>query len=139
MIVIADASVSIKWFFQASPEEQDAGQAVQLLRLVQSGEVTLVQPPHWLPEVVAVITRVRPDIADQAIDYLTAMEIPIQQDADILKTAARLSRQYSHHLFDTLYHALAIHLDAMFVTADENYYRKVETQGNIQLLKSWEL
>ncbi|NOS75276.1 MAG: type II toxin-antitoxin system VapC family toxin [Methyloglobulus sp.] len=139
MIVIADASVSIKWFFQASPEEQDTGQAVQLLRLVQFGEITLVQPPHWLPEVVAVITRVRPDIADQAIDYLTAMEIQIQQDSVMLKTAARLSRQYSHHLFDTLYHALAIHLDAMFVTADENYYRKVETQGKIQLLKYWEV
>jgi predicted nucleic acid-binding protein len=137
VIVVADASVSIKWFFQSSSEEQDTEQAVQMLRLVHSGEVSLVQPPHWLPEVVAVIARVRPEIAEQAIDYLTAMEIPIQQDADILKTAARLSRQYSHHLFDTLYHALAIHLSADFVTADNNYYRKVETQGNIQLLSDW--
>lgn len=139
MIVVADASVSIKWFFQASPEEQDTEQAVQLLRSVHSGEVTLVQPPHWLPEVIAVITRVRPEIAEQAVDYLTAMELKVQQDADMLKTASRLSRQYSHHVFDTLYHALAIHLNAVFVTTDNNYYRKVETQGNIQLLKSWAL
>lgn len=65
------------------------------------------------------------------------MEIKVQQDADILKTAARLSRQFSHHLFDTLYHALAIHLNAVFVSADELYYRKAETVGCIQLLSDW--
>jgi predicted nucleic acid-binding protein len=110
-----------------------------LFRSVYSGEVTLVQPPHWLPEVIAVITRVRPEIAEQAIDYLTAMELKIQQDAEVLKTAARLSRQYSHHVFDALYHALAIHLSAVFVTVDDNYYRKVETQGHIQLLRDWQV
>jgi predicted nucleic acid-binding protein len=137
MIVVADASVSVKWFFPASAQEQNADRAVQLLLQVQSGQVTLVQPTHWLPEVVAVITRVRPEIADQAIDYLTAMEVKVQQDTDILKNAAHLSRQLSHHLFDTFYHALAIHLNAVFVTADEKYYRKAETVGYIQLLSDW--
>lgn len=96
-----------------------------------------MQPAHWLPEVVAVITRIRPEIADQAIDYLSAMEVKVQQDADILKSAAHLSLQFSHHLFDTLYHALAIQLNAVFVTADELYYRKAETAGCIQLLSDW--
>lgn len=138
MIVVVDASVSIKWFFQASAQEQDIDQAIQLLLQVQSGQVTLVQPTHWLPEVVAVITRIRPEIAEQAIDYLSAMEIKVQQDADILKTASRLSQQFSHHLFDTLYHALAIQLNAVFVTADELYYRKAETTGYMQLLCNWQ-
>jgi predicted nucleic acid-binding protein len=137
MIVVVDASVSIKWFFPASAEEQDTDQAVSVLRQVQSGQVTLVQPAHWLPEVVAVITRIRPKISEQAIDYLSAMEIKVQQDADILKTAARLSQQFSHHLFDTLYHALAIQLNAVFVTVDELYYRKAETTGCIKLLSDW--
>lgn len=87
---------------------------------------------------VAVITRIRPEIAELAIDYLSAMEIKVQQDADIFKTAARLSRQFSHHLFDTLYHALAIHLNAVFVTADDKYYRKAEAMGCIQLLSNWQ-
>lgn len=137
MIVVVDAGVSIKWFFPASAEEQDTDHAIAMLSQVQSGQVTLVQPAHWLPEVVAVIARIRPEIADQVIDYLTAMEIKVQLDADVLKTAARLSRQFSHHLFDTLYHALAIHLNAVFVTADELYYRKAETVGYIQLLSNW--
>jgi predicted nucleic acid-binding protein len=137
MIVVVDASVSIKWFFPATAQEQDTDQAVSVLRQVQSGQVTLVQPAHWLPEVVAVITRIRPEIAEQAIDYLSAMEVKVQQDADILKTAARLSRQFSHHLFDTLYHALAIQLNAVFVTTDEKYYRKAEAVGCIKLLSDW--
>jgi len=137
MIVVVDASVSIKWFFQASAQEQDTEQAIAMLLQVQSGQLTLVQPAHWLPEVVAVITRIRPEIAELAIDYLSAMEVKVQQDSDILKTAARLSGQLSHHLFDTLYHALAIHLNAVFVTADEKYYRKAETMGCIQLLSDW--
>jgi predicted nucleic acid-binding protein len=139
VIVVADASVSIKWFFPTPPEEQDTEQAINLLRQVHSGETTLVQPAHWLAEVIAVITRVRPEIAEQAIDYLTAMELKTQQDADILKAAANLSQQYSHHLFDTLYHALAIQLDAVFVTADDKYYRKAKNQGFIRLLKDWEM
>ncbi|WP_036244591.1 PIN domain-containing protein [Methylobacter tundripaludum] len=65
------------------------------------------------------------------------MEVKVQQDADILKTAARLSRQFSHHLSDTLYHALAIHLNAVFLTADELYYRKTQTVGCIRLLSDW--
>ncbi len=137
MIVVVDTGVSIKWFFPVSAQEQDTDQAVSVLRQVQSGQVTLVQPAHWLPEVVAVITRIRPEIAEQAIDYLTAMEVKVQQDADVLKAAARLSRQFSHHLFDTLYHALAIQLNAVFVSADEKYYRKAETAGCIQLLSDW--
>jgi hypothetical protein len=45
MIVVIDASGSIKWFFPESEQEQDTDQAIQLLRQVQSGRrITLVQP-----------------------------------------------------------------------------------------------
>lgn len=131
------ASALNGFFRHQQRNRTDTDQAVSVLRQVQSGQVTLVQSVHWLPEVVAVITRIRPEIADQAIDYLSAMEVKVQQDADILKTAACLSQQFSHHLFDTLYHALAIHLNAVFVTADELYYRKTGTVGCIQLLSNW--
>jgi predicted nucleic acid-binding protein len=138
MIVVVDASVSCKWFFKASAQEQDTEQAIQLLTQVYSGQVTLVQPAHWLAEVIAVITRVRPEIAEQAVAYLSAMGLKIQQDTDSLTTAVRLSRQLSHHLFDTLYHALAINLNAVFVTADDNYFRKAESLGFIQRLDTWQ-
>jgi predicted nucleic acid-binding protein len=137
MIVIVDASVSCKWFFKESAQEQDTEQAIQLLKQVYSGQVTLVQPAHWLSEVIAVITCVRPEIAEQAVDYLSAMSLKIHQDTESLTTAVRLSRQLSHHLFDTIYHALAINLNAVFVTADDKYFRKAQSLGFIQRLDTW--
>lgn len=137
MIVVADASVSIKWFLPDIEVEEDSDKAVELLKQAGSGSIELIQPPHWLPEVIAVITRIRPEIAEQAIDYLTAMEIKIEQDAEVLKIAAQLSRQLTHHLFDTYYHALAIFNEGLFVTSDNGYYRKAGSLGKIILLNDW--
>jgi len=124
MIVVADASVCIKWFFQDSADDPDNDQAIQLLMQVRSGAVVLIQPAHWSPEVVAVITRVRPTIAEMAIDYLTAVELDVRQNAEVLKLASQLSQTYSHHLFDTLYHALAINSNGVFVTDFVNKSRR---------------
>lgn len=57
MIVVVDVGVSIKWFFPAAAEGQGADQAVSLLRQVQSGQVTLVQPAHWLPSLPAFVRK----------------------------------------------------------------------------------
>jgi hypothetical protein len=44
----------------------------------------------------------------------------------------------NHHLFDTLYHAVALeHEDALLVTADDRYYRKAEHYGTIAVLRDW--
>lgn len=44
----------------------------------------------------------------------------------------RLAIDLKHHLFDTLYHAVALtHSDAVRVTADESYYRKARAMGRI--------
>lgn len=99
----------------------------------------MVFPSHWLVEVIAVITRIQPEIAEVAIDYLTAMELEILQTPETLKIASRLSAQLSHHLFDTLYHALAIETDSIFITADEKYFNKAQAIGHIQLLADYDL
>ena len=44
------------------------------VRIVQFGQVTLVQSAYLLPEVVAMITRIRPEIVEQVIDYLNAIK-----------------------------------------------------------------
>lgn len=139
MKVVADASVCVKWFFPDSPAEQHSEQAIQLLQQVAANQITLIQPSHWLAEVVAVIARIQPDIAELAIDYLTAMELEILQTPETLKTASRLSFQLSHHLFDTLYHALAIETDSVFITADEKYFNKAQGFGHIQLLANYRI
>ena len=51
-----------------------------------------------------------------------------------MKRAADLSIELNHHLFDTLYHAVALEEGATLVTADEVYFAKATGLGNIQRL-----
>ena len=52
----------------------------------------------------------------------------------MLKRAADLSIALNHHLFDTLYHAVALEEGATLVTADETYYGKAKDLGSVELL-----
>lgn len=53
-------------------------------------------------------------------------------------TALDLTVRYQHHLFDTLYHAVALHTPgAVLITADERYYAKARLEGQISLLANF--
>jgi predicted nucleic acid-binding protein len=135
--LVVDASVAVKWFFPDSVVEADTDKAAELLRAVRDGRVELVQPPHWLAEVLSVIARLRPELAAEAIDLLDSMELRTVAQAATYKRAAELAIRLDQHLFDTLYHALAIEEGALLVTADKRYLRKARGPGNIVALKDW--
>jgi predicted nucleic acid-binding protein len=137
MKLVIDASVLVKWIFPESPEESDVGAALALLEEVRQGRVEVVQPPHWLLEVAAVVTRMRPEIAETAIDLFDAMELPVAAEPVVLKRASRMAAQLEHHLFDTLYHAVALERGAVLVTADHRYAVKARPLGGIVLLQDW--
>ncbi len=137
MKLVVDASVTVKWFLPDSSREPDADRAAELLRAIGDGRVELLQPPHWLAEVTAVIARLRPELAAAAIDLLDAMELATAADAGLYKRASRLAQQLDQHLFDTLYHAVALENDALLVTADDRYLRKAVRLGNIVALDAW--
>lgn len=137
MKLVVDASVAVKWFLPEPSREPDADRAATLLRAVRDGEVELLEPPHWLAEVAAVLTRLRPGIAAEAIDLMDAMELETAAGAELYKRASHLARQLNQHLFDTLYHALALENDALLVTADDRYLRKAGQLGNVVALDEW--
>ena len=136
--LVVDASVAVKWFLRDSNEEKDVSPALDLLIGVGKNSIELIQPPHWMAEVTAVLSRLQPDLADDAIDLLDAMEIPTTEDGNLYKLASHLAAGLNHHLFDTLYHALAIQQKATLVTADHRYYRKSKQRGSICLLADFE-
>lgn len=140
MILVLDASVVIKWFFRDDPTEQHAQQALQILSAVGTGEVKLVQPPHFMAEVSAVLAREKPVKAQTDIIDLLNIEWRVADSAAIYTTAISLAASLDHHLFDTLYHAVALHQsDAMLVTADVRYYNKAKEAGHVILLESFSL
>lgn len=48
--------------------------------------------------------------------------------------------RYQHHLFDTLYHAVALHTpNAVLITADARYHAKARLEGQISLLADFSI
>ena len=131
--LVVDASISVKWFVR-TPLEANQPQALEILKGIGENRFDVIQPPHWMAETIAVLTRLLPHKAGRAIDLLDAMEIPMEADAADYRLASRLARELDHHLFDTLYHALAIHRDAVLLTEDRRYFRKASGKGHISLL-----
>jgi predicted nucleic acid-binding protein len=138
VILVLDASAAIKWFFQDDPKEQHAQQALAILQAVASGEVQLVQPPHFMAEVSAVLSREKPEQAQVDIADLLNVEWRVAESDAIYATASELAVALSHHLFDALYHAVAMHqANAVLVTADVRYFNKAKHLGRIVLLEDF--
>ena len=138
--VVLDASVIVKWVFADRAEESHSFQALQILQLIKESRIGVVQPPHWLAEAAAVIARLDPDRALQAVSLLYALEFPVMTDVEVYQKACDLSASLAQHVFDTLYHAVALHESgALLVTADERYYRVAHRIGQIVKLKDFVL
>lgn len=138
MIAVVDASVAMKWFLADSPDEHDAHIALGILEDSVAGKVRLWQPPHFIPEMAAVLTRLKPDDALLDVQDLLQLEVERIDDEAIYAQAVELALALDHHLFDTLYHAVALsEPGATLVTADRRYYRKARELGSIGLLENW--
>lgn len=138
--VVLDASVIVKWVFPDRAREAHADRAVGVLRAVHAGRLAVVEPPHWLAEVAAVVTRLAPDRAREVVGLMHAMEFPVLDELEVYLEATRLSAESGQHLFDTLYHAVALDSpDCTLVTADERYYNKAHKEGSIALLRDFDL
>lgn len=130
-----DSSVALKWFLFDDPNESNANQALDLLRGVLTEDYRFVQPPHWIAEVVSVLARKRPAGALDALARLLELDCyEVVQTPSSYARAVALSTTLDHHLFDTLYHAVALEEDAQLVTADRRYFNKAKRLGNIVML-----
>jgi len=132
MRVVVDASVAVKWILVEEDREPHRDRAIDMLQAIRAGRIEVVQPIHWLAEVAAVITRVAPQVSGDALALLHAMELPTLDELQVYVRACELAAGLDHHVFDTLYHAVALSLpDASLVTADERYARKGAKLGRL--------
>jgi predicted nucleic acid-binding protein len=138
VIVVLDASVILKWLLEDPAREPDTEQALAVIESVIRGELEILQPVHWLAEVAAVSVRLSPDTAVRDVEMLAALQFPTTDDPNVMRRATHLAIETSHHLFDTLYHAVALeHDDALLVTADYRYHAKAKRYGTIAALHDW--
>ncbi|HRE53665.1 MAG TPA: type II toxin-antitoxin system VapC family toxin [Candidatus Competibacter sp.] len=135
-----DASVAIKWLIPESPEEQDVPQALALLNALKDERIALYQPAHWEAEIAGVLTRLSPATAVAKIVAIRSLIFTRVNETTVYATACDLAIRLNHHLFDTLYHAVALHTpESILVTADSRYFEKACALGQISLLSSLNL
>jgi predicted nucleic acid-binding protein len=140
LIAVVDASVAVKWFLLDRPTEQHAGLALQILEHSVLGVLPLVQPPHFVAEVCAVLARLKPAGAQDDLSDLLDIRYRTHATPETYVTALDLAIRYQHHVFDTLYHAVALHTPgAVLITADERYYNKARSEGQMTLLADFSL
>lgn len=133
--LVVDASVAAKWFLRDRPDEAHAEKALTILVNSRSGQISLHQPPHFLAEIAAVLARLKPKEAHADLDDLLNMEFRCHNSRSIYLCALELAIRLNHHLFDTLYHAVALSVpQTTLITADDIYYRKARAFGAIRLL-----
>jgi predicted nucleic acid-binding protein len=137
-MVVADASVLVKWLVPPTRGELHVDEAFDLMAQVRGDSVSLVQPPHWLAEVGAVLARLSPDTAAEDVTELHALGLPIDDSVRVYRRAVSLAQRYGQRVFDTLYHAVALERPgAVFVTADERFFRATGGEGAILRLADW--
>jgi predicted nucleic acid-binding protein len=125
MRLVVDASVALKWFLRGQPGE---------LLVDKAEAIAAAIAVHWGAEVISVLARIEPGLVDDALVALDDMRPAINAGVPVLRRAADLSIRLNHHLFDTLYHAVALEEHAVLVTADETYFDKAKSLGGIASL-----
>jgi predicted nucleic acid-binding protein len=129
--LVVDASVALKWFLREMPHEHHLDRAEAVAAALDRADTQLFAPVHWTAEVISVLARVRPTLVDSALLVLDDAHPKVIRGVPILKRAAELTIALNHHLFDTLYHAVALEEQATLVTADAAYFSKAKGFGSI--------
>lgn len=80
------------------------------------------------------LAREEPLFVESAVDLLDEVAFVVADSWRIYRRAAEMSATLNHHLFDTLYHAVALEHGAELVTADKKYFNKACGLGSISLL-----
>jgi predicted nucleic acid-binding protein len=128
---VIDASVAIKWVIRDPAAEPGADKAMAILRAIRARSLSIVQPPHWMLEVLAVIARERPQRAALTLGILETLPYKVVAPLVCYRWGIEFAIRFRQHLFDTLYHAVALEHGATLLTADEAYFARAKDLGSI--------
>lgn len=139
MTIVVDASVVVKWLLSDAEREGETERATRLMTWLIDGREPVVQPVHWLVEVGAVLARLSPKTAEDDLILLRGLDLPYDDGPSVIGRACRLAIDLRQHLFDTLYHAVALETPgATLITADDKYFAGAASLGQIVRLAEWE-
>ena len=140
--IILDACVAAKTFI----DEPDSQEAVNLIISCVKENIQITAPDIFKYEIaqIAVKKSVPLDkvltLFEEAIFKLIDMQTPNRfiwlQGEYICRNGHEKSGFPT--MYDSVYHAMAIINDGVFITSDKRHYEKTKSFGHIALLKDWE-
>ena len=134
VIVTPDASVL------PGNDEQDTDAALALRDGAVAGTLDLVVPQLWIHEVGNTLARRFPDDASELLASLADFGLTeARLDPDWRMRAVSLSVKYGVTFCDAAYHAVALGLGGVYVTADERYVRRASAAGGVSSLRLWQV
>lgn len=123
-LVVVDASVAAKWCLPAK-DEPLTDEAFRLLRRYGKGEVRFVVPDLFWAELANLLWkavrqgRCGKTEAETALTSLAGRNLPTVPSLAVLDLAFAIATAFDRTVYDSLYVALAVHLKAQLITADE--------------------
>lgn len=140
--IVLDACVVAKTFI----DEPDSQEAVNLISACVKENIQITAPDIFKYEIaqIAVKKSVSLDkvltLFEEAIFKLIDMQSPNR----FIWLQGEHICQHGHEksgfptMYDSVYHAMAIINDGVFITSDKRHYEKTKSFGHIILLKDWE-
>ena len=85
------------------------------------------------------LMRLKPVDARDDLHDLLNIRYQLVASPEMYVTALKLAMRYQHHLYETLYHAVALHTPgATPITANQAYVTQASKEGSITLLSELE-
>jgi predicted nucleic acid-binding protein len=128
-VFVVDASVAVKWYVKESLRDK----ALEMRRDFASGLIELEAPSLLLYEVGNALRHHPASNLAQCVDAVKEignLGVVIHElDDQLAATAATLGFEDKLTFYDAVYIALAKHLEATFVTADEKLIEHISEQN----------
>ncbi len=134
--VVADASVLLKWIFV---KEENSSQALAIRAAALEGALEVHVPALFFYEAGNLLCRLLGENAGQALRAFEEFGFIVHPpSAMLLATAVTLVETNGGTFYDVSYHALAIVLGGVYVTADRHYIRRAHDDQHVAGLAHWQ-
>jgi predicted nucleic acid-binding protein len=138
---VLDASVAAKWFLPGD-QEHFKTEALSVLQEYAAGRLRLIVPDLFWPEIGNILWkasrlgRMSKPSAAQAIDILREQSFPTYPSFPLFHNAFTIAINFDRTVYDSIYIALTVEMNAIFLTADERLANALAARFPIRWLGS---
>lgn len=127
--LVVDASVATKWVVPEDDSDLADALLTSTARLHAPAFIAMeVANALWLKMRRGELDEVK---ARASVEYLRKIPLAAWQGEEPLPATLSLAKELDHAVYDCAYLALALHLDAVYVTADQRFWRKAKAKPEI--------